>query len=105
MVHLTNDAVQKYAEDYGKYELANKLSYEEFQKYLDANYQHLSIDFKRDLLSQIRLIITDTMKAVYGKIDPYKRENTFEIMGYDFMIDDEFKIYLIEINTNPCLDQ
>jgi tubulin---tyrosine ligase len=105
MIHLTNDAVQKYDEDYGKYELANKLSYDEFQKYLDANYEHLSIDFRRDLLPQIRLIITDTMKAAYGKIDPYKRENTFEIMGYDFMIDEDFKIYLIEINTNPWLDQ
>ena len=26
-VHLTNDAIQKNAEDYGKYELGNKISY------------------------------------------------------------------------------
>lgn len=30
--------------------------------------------------------------------------NTFELFGYDFMIDEEFKIYLIEVNTNPCLE-
>jgi hypothetical protein len=30
--------------------------------------------------------------------------NTFEVFGLDFMIDDEFKIYLIEVNTNPCLE-
>ena len=30
MVHLTNDAVQKKAEDYGKFEPGNKLSYSEF---------------------------------------------------------------------------
>ena len=30
LVHLTNDAVQKKAEDYGKYEAGNKLSYNEF---------------------------------------------------------------------------
>lgn len=34
MVHLTNDAVQKKSEDYGKYEPANKLSFQEFDKYL-----------------------------------------------------------------------
>jgi hypothetical protein len=34
-VHLTNDSVQKKCEDYGKYEPANKLSYNDFQKYLD----------------------------------------------------------------------
>lgn len=43
MIHLTNDAVQKHDEDYGRYELANKLSYEEFQKYIDINFKEKSI--------------------------------------------------------------
>lgn len=30
MIHLTNDAVQKHSEDYGKYESANKLSFTDF---------------------------------------------------------------------------
>ena len=30
LVHLTNDAVQKESEDYGKYEKGNKLSYDDF---------------------------------------------------------------------------
>jgi tubulin---tyrosine ligase len=30
-VHLTNDAVQKKAQDYGKFEAGNKISYNEFQ--------------------------------------------------------------------------
>jgi tubulin polyglutamylase TTLL1/tubulin monoglycylase TTLL3/8 len=34
-VHLTNDAVQKLLPEYGKYEKGNKLSYEEFEKYLE----------------------------------------------------------------------
>ena len=34
MIHLTNDAVQKHDDDYGKYEMANKMSYDEFQKYI-----------------------------------------------------------------------
>lgn len=29
-VHLTNDAIQKYSDDYGKYETGNKLSFYEF---------------------------------------------------------------------------
>jgi hypothetical protein len=39
MVHLTNDAVQKKADTYGKHEKGNKVSYEDFQKYLDTNYK------------------------------------------------------------------
>jgi len=45
MVHLTNDAVQQKGEEYGKYEAANKLSFADFQKYLEQNYGHLTIDF------------------------------------------------------------
>lgn len=48
--------------------------------------------------------MSDTFKAVYGKIDPHKRVNTFEVYGFDFMLDDDFKTYLIEVNTNPCLE-
>lgn len=105
MIHLTNDAVQKHDEDYGRYELANKLSYEDFQKYLDTNHKEKYIDLYRDILPQIKAIIADSLRAVHRKIDPYERANTFEILGYDFMIDEDFRIYLIEVNTNPCLDQ
>ena len=38
MIHLTNDAVQKKGEDYGKYENGNKISFGDFQKYLDYNF-------------------------------------------------------------------
>ncbi len=34
-VHLTNDAIQSNAEDYGKFENANKLSIKDFQRFLD----------------------------------------------------------------------
>jgi tubulin polyglutamylase TTLL1 len=27
-----------------------------------------------------------------------------EVFGLDFMIDDEFRPYIIEVNTNPCLE-
>jgi D-alanine-D-alanine ligase-like ATP-grasp enzyme len=37
------------------------------------------------------------------KIDPKRRMNTFELYGFDFMIDEEFRVYLIEVNTNPAL--
>ena len=30
--------------------------------------------------------------------------NGFELMGFDFMLDADLKLYLIECNTNPCLE-
>jgi D-alanine-D-alanine ligase-like ATP-grasp enzyme len=26
------------------------------------------------------------------------------VFGLDFMIDEDFKVWLIEVNTNPCLE-
>ena len=28
-----------------------------------------------------------------------------EILGYDFMVDSDLKPWLIEVNTNPCLEE
>ena len=36
-------------------------------------------------------------------MDPQRRQLTFEIFGYDFMIDEDFRIWLIEVNTNPYI--
>lgn len=33
-VHLTNDAIQKNGDNYGKYEHGNKVSYEELERYI-----------------------------------------------------------------------
>ena len=33
-----------------------------------------------------------------------KKEFSFEIFGLDFLIDEGFKVWLIEANTNPCLE-
>lgn len=35
MIHLTNDAVQKKSEDYGKFEKGNKVSFDEFTTYVE----------------------------------------------------------------------
>lgn len=105
MIHLTNDAVQKKDEEYGKYENSNKLSYDDFQKYIDANYAASQINFINDILPQAKERMRDTIKAVFTKIDPTRKFCSFEIFGYDFMLDEEFNLSLIEVNTNPCLDQ
>jgi len=49
-------------------------------------------------------LVTDSFRAVYNKIDPDRIHNSFEVYGYDFMIDERFKVYLIEANTNPSLE-
>jgi predicted nucleic acid-binding protein len=101
-IHLTNDAVQKHGSSYGKHEAGNKLSYLEFQEYLDE--QHPGMNFFETALPQIKALVTDTVFAAYMKIEPTRKLHSFEVLGYDFMVDSEFKVWLIEVNTNPCLE-
>ena len=32
-----------------------------------------------------------------------RRKNDFELFGFDFLIDEDFRIWLIEVNDNPYL--
>ena len=48
-------------------------------------------------------LIVDSMKAVKGKMTMHK--NTFELLGYDFILDENLNTYMIEVNTNPCLEE
>jgi hypothetical protein len=45
------------------------------------------------------------MFAVRKTIDPQKRKYCFELFGYDFILDEDFNTWLIEVNTNPCLEE
>ena len=49
-IHLTNDAIQKHSDDFGKFENGNKLSYGDFQRYLKANHPKKNICFYRDII-------------------------------------------------------
>lgn len=103
-IHLTNDAIQKQGDDYGKYEIGNKLSFLELQRYLELWYPNEKYDFFKDVYPKLKYIATQSVRAVYNKIDPNKREHNFEVFGLDFMIDHKLHPWLIEINTNPCLE-
>ena len=63
------------------------------------------ISVKNDLVEDIKFTISKTIDSVKRKLDPAKRKGTFEILGYDFMVDYDMSVWLIECNTNPCFDE
>lgn len=97
-IHLTNDAVQKYCEDYGKYEPANKVSFNDLDKYLRKNNYN---SFYSEIYPKIQMLTRRLFEV--GNLMMGRSIQQFELFGLDFLIDENYKVWLIECNTNPSL--
>jgi hypothetical protein len=48
-------------------------------------------------------LVIDSILSCKNTLNPNNRTACFELFGYDFMIDEDFRVWLIEVNTNPYL--
>ena len=49
-------------------------------------------------------LMIDCHLAALPKLDPHKRPgNKFELIGFDFIIDEDLRVWLIEVNTCPYM--
>lgn len=55
-------------------------------------------------MTQVKKIVTDTVRATFHLLDSNRRINSYELFGYDIMLDEDFKPFLIEVNSNPSLE-
>ena len=102
--HLTNYSFQKYNSNFGKYELGNEASFNDLQKNIDVNYNK-KVDFKQEIFPRIINIIQFVFESVKYKINPLERKYSFEIFGFDFILDCDFEPFLLEVNSNPGLEE
>ncbi|CAD8203663.1 unnamed protein product [Paramecium octaurelia] len=102
-IHLTNNAIQKYSEKYGEFEDGNQLSFDDFQNYL--NDQGFKVDFYGTHVPKMKQLVWTSLQSVKRKLNLSQRRYCMEIFGYDFIIDSDFKTWLIEVNTNPCIEE
>lgn len=96
-IHLTNVAVQKTAPGYdsshgGKYDL------NELKNFLLTKFSEERVD---EMLFDTESIILASLKAVEAKVAPDK--HSFELYGYDIILDDKLKPWLLEVNASPSL--
>lgn len=60
---------------------------------------------KTNTVETMKSLILRSVLATRKIIDPQKRRGCFELFGYDFIIDEDFNTWLIEVNTNPCIEE
>ena len=102
-IHLTNYSVQKNNKNFSKIKIGNEISFNDFQQELDKKEK--KINFRKDIFTKIIKIIEITASVAKNRINGFDKNNCFEIFGYDFMLDDQYNPYLLEINTNPGYEE
>lgn len=102
-MHLTNNAIQKNSTNYGEYEDGNQLSFTDFNKYLEQIPN--SVSFYKVILPEMKNLAKKSLYSVRKKLNCEARNSCFEIYGYDYIIDADCNPWLIEVNTNPCLEE
>ena len=100
-IHITNYSLQKYNKSFSKYEKGNEISFQTFQNFINQNN---GFNFREEIFPKFIEIVKLTTLSVKNKINMNNVNYCFEIFGYDFMMDENKNIYLIEINTNPGLE-
>ncbi|XP_061832362.1 probable tubulin polyglutamylase TTLL9 isoform X2 [Nerophis lumbriciformis] len=96
-VHLTNVAVQKTAPDYDP-EKGCKWKIQKLRKYLTAKH---GIQVVETLFTEMDNIFISSLQSVQKII--INDKHCFELYGYDILLDENLKPWLIEVNASPSL--
>ena len=55
------------------------------------------------IVPRMKDLIIDSFMSVRSKMNPRNRKACFELFGFDFLLDEDYRVWLIEINTNPYM--
>lgn len=102
-VHLTNQFVQKKQYLYQEVKEDTVWSYQQLQHYLSEHYKEQLPSNWVDTTLKLTMqsIMKACLRSVEGKLE--RKLGYFDLLGFDFMIDSDFKVWLIEVNVNPAM--
>lgn len=64
---------------------------------------HPGIIFEESILPDIKDLMIDAYMSGMDSLSMGNQPLAFEFLGFDFLIDEDFRVWLIEVNTNPYL--
>lgn len=108
LIHLTNNAVQVRSGSYGSLIKGNIISIREFEEHLFQERRGTAQEGELKsgmFMEKIREMVKETFDATFHIMNATPRQYVFELFGYDFMIDENLKLWLIEVNSVPSLGE
>ncbi|XP_032903684.1 protein polyglycylase TTLL10-like [Amblyraja radiata] len=105
--HLTNQAIQKKHARYSEMKEDTVWSMEHLNTYINENYMEARCLPKNWVFTvfakRMQQIIMQCFSAAKGKLEC--KLGYFDLLGCDFIIDYNFKVWLLEVNANPSLQR
>ena len=100
---MTNNSVQKKHPEYKERKEDTIISVKDLKEYLTQSSDNpiTSEEFEAKVISKIKEIMRLIFLQIKDKLD--RTFGTFELLGWDFLLDEDLNPYLIEININPAL--
>ena len=102
--HITNYSLQKRCKDFAKYEQGNEISYKKFIELLDIMNKGKGKIIFNKIFNKMKEEIQLSMNAVGRKLKGVPKVLSFQIFGYDFIIDQKYNPWILEINDNPGIE-
>ncbi len=99
-MHLTNNCITKYCNAPETKIKGNMWAHEQFVEYLKGVYG--GDVWGRKIKPKMDKAIVTSLKATEDVV--MHREHSFEMFGYDLMIDADLNPWLIEVNCSPAMD-
>jgi hypothetical protein len=100
-IHITNHSFQKKSNKFEQFETGNEISYQEFKNFLIE--ENISLENFDKIIKKMKFLVKLSFKAVGEKLIKTPEVLCFELFGYDFIIDNEYNPWILEINNNPGL--
>ena len=108
-IHLTNAAIQKKHPEYGARKEETIWSMKMLSNYIaneksgegESASGEAKEETRRNLNKKFEDICLEVYKASKGKLE--RKFGYFDLLGLDFMLDEDLNPFLLEVNTNPAL--
>ena len=100
-IHITNHSFQKKSNKFQLYETGNEISYNEFKNFLLE--EKVPLENFDKIIDKMKFLVKLSFQSVGDRLIKTPQVLSFELFGYDFIIDNEYNPWILEINNNPGL--
>lgn len=100
-MHLTNNCIASQSKNFNNSAIEGNMWHgSQFEAYLGETFGPNT--YREKVQPQIKAGIVGSVMAARDMV--VHRENTHEMFGYDFMVDTNLNVWLIEVNSSPSME-